>query len=85
MILNSKKQGRMRYHIVKQSRAWSGRGYKGPSSNYETQEYNDVDTARGVIKYILSIQNPVGWDIIDSTTGEIVPSYEDRLGEDEDE
>ena len=61
----------MRYHLFKQSRMYKDRAYHGPSwkQGSEPAETDDLEFARSMAE-IMTMKNPVGWDIYDSATGE---------------
>lgn len=63
----------MKYHLFKKSRHYIGRAYQGPTWKQasELAETNDLEFARSMVE-IMTMKNPVGWDIYDSTTGERV-------------
>ena len=63
----------MRYHLFKQSRNYAGRPYKGMTwqDAREPAETDDLEIARAM-KTLMTDWNPVGWDIFDSKTGELV-------------
>ena len=65
-----------RYHVIKASRVWHGRAYCGPSSRHC---YAHADTLEGAFAWVakLTKRNPVGWQIIDSETGEYIGPQSD--------
>jgi hypothetical protein len=63
------------YHLCKQSRAYEGKPYCGPSSDGIPQEYSLLSIALKA-KELLTKRNPVGWNIYDSETGKLVDGQE---------
>ncbi len=63
----------MKYHLFKKSRTYNGHPYHGQlwRQAFEPAETNSLTFARAMVQ-ILTMKNPVGWDIYDSDTGEIV-------------
>lgn len=60
-----------KYHLCKKSRAYCGSPYNGPSSDYLPAETDSLNKAILLAKE-LTEKNPVGWDIYDATTKQIV-------------
>ncbi len=61
----------MRYHLCKKSRSYLGHPYRGPASDNVVAESMELPKAR-IWRDILTKRNPVGWDIYDSKTGEVL-------------
>ena len=61
----------MRFHLFKQSRVYSGRPYCGPTSGGFPAESDSLIKAINLAKYFNTF-NPVGWDVFDSETGNLV-------------
>jgi len=63
----------MRYHLCKKSRMYNNRAYHGPSwrQGSEPAETDTIEFARTMVE-IMTMKNPVGWDIYDAMTGEKV-------------
>lgn len=61
----------MKYHIIKSSRIYGGKGYCGTSSNNLPLEFETLYEAKQATIELLKI-NSVGWLIYDSTTFELV-------------
>lgn len=59
------------YHIIKASRIYEGKPYKGSSSLYKELTYTDLAITRSVVNSLNKI-NPVGWEIYNNHTGEII-------------
>lgn len=60
-----------KYHIIKSSRGYEGRGYCGVASDHKPLEFNDLNQAIGAAVVTLE-RNPVGWCVYDSQTSELV-------------
>ena len=60
-----------RYHVIKASRIWQGHPYSGPSSRGKPAH---ADTLEGAFAWVskLTKRNPVGWQIVDSESGEYI-------------
>lgn len=59
------------FHLFKQSRVYNGRPYCGPTSRGKPAEYATLDEAKKAKKEF-TIRNPVGWDIFDAESGELI-------------
>ena len=59
------------FHIIKSTRLYYNRAYKGPSSNNHSLDFDTLDDAILATKLLNKI-NGVGWQIYDTTTGEFV-------------
>lgn len=68
-----------RYHLEKQTRLYGGQGYDGHTARQcgylGPMEFDDLETARKV-RLRLQVVNPVGWNIWDSTTRELVEGFD---------
>lgn len=65
----------MKYHVIKATRLYYGYPYAGPSSDNENAEASTIEEAR---EWVAKLQerNPVGWNIWDSETEELVEGYD---------
>lgn len=63
------------YHLCKQTRFYDGEPYCGYSSDNIPCEFEKLDDAQEKVKE-LNISNPVGWNIWDSETGELVDGFD---------
>ena len=61
----------MKYHIIKASRIYGGKGYCGVSSNNIPLEFETLHEAKQAIIELLKV-NSVGWMIYDSITFELI-------------
>lgn len=59
------------FHLCKKSRCYGGRAYCGPTSNNVPAEYETLAEAKLAVEEFTKY-NPVGWDIYDSETGQLV-------------
>ena len=59
------------FHLFKKSRVYDGTPYRGPTSNYSPAEYVTIEEALSAQKSFTE-RNPVGWDVYDAKTGELV-------------
>jgi hypothetical protein len=59
------------FHIEKQTRIYDGEPYCGPSSNYIPLAFASIEEAKRKISLLNEI-NPVGWNIWNSNTRELV-------------
>lgn len=66
------------YHLFKQTRIYHGRPYCGPTSNNQNAEYSDLKSAQHACE-LFTIANPVGWNIYDATTGELVEGIDNPI------
>ena len=66
------------YHLFKQTRIYEGRPYCGSTSDGFPAEWNTLSEARAAQR-MFNERNPVGWNIYDADTGELVDGY-DFLG-----
>lgn len=67
------------YHLFKQSRAYFGEPYCGYTSGNIPAEYDTLKEARHAVKEFHQF-NPVGWNIWDSKTGELVEGVDFSKG-----
>ena len=67
-----KRYNMKKYHLIKSTRVYDGYPYCGISSNNIPAETDTYDDAVKLQKKLLD-NNPVGWYIIDSSTGKKVP------------
>ena len=67
-----------KYHVEKQTRLYDGRGYDGFSCSLIDHlgclETNDLAEAKSWVQQLQSV-NPVGWNIWDSETGDLVDGF----------
>jgi len=61
----------MKYHLFKKSRIYTGRAYSGATNDGNIAEAETLEEAT-VMKERMTHNNPVGWDIYDSETKELV-------------
>jgi len=59
------------YHLCKQSRVYNGHPYQGYTSNNIPAEYETFEEAKKA-RDVFNKSNPVGWNIYDSVSGELV-------------
>ena len=59
------------YHLCKQSGPYSGHPYCGPTSDGFKAEFKKLSEAR-TAQRMFTERNPVGWNIYDGETGELV-------------
>ena len=63
------------FHLCKQSRIYNGSPYCGPTSGYIPAEYETKEQAiEAQIEF--TNKNPVGWNIFDSVTGNLIDGYD---------
>lgn len=63
------------FHLFKQTRAYNGEPYCGPTSDYTPASYKTIEAAK-IAKLLFQERNPVGWNIFNAETGEIVSGYD---------
>lgn len=63
------------YHLFKQSRTYTGRPYKGPTSDNVEASYNTFEEALLAAQEFTE-RNPVGWNIFEAESGEIMDIVE---------
>lgn len=59
------------YHIIKQTRVYTGRPYCGVTSNNVPAEYYNLSDAQQALVEFTK-KNPVGWELYNAHTGELV-------------
>ena len=59
------------FHVFKQTRLYSGAPYQGPTSNGFPAEYKTLKEAK-IAAENFQQRNPVGWNIFDSETGNLI-------------
>lgn len=57
------------------SRYYTGKAYNGPTSNYKDAAYETLEEAKKAAEDFLS-KNPVGWNIFDSESHELVDGFD---------
>lgn len=62
------------YHLCKQTRVYDGEPYRGPSSNYIPMSFDLFSEALDA-RDKLQNRNPVGWNIFNADTGELVNGH----------
>jgi hypothetical protein len=60
-----------RYHLYKQTRVYCGYPYQGATSDDQPAEYETFEEAVHM-SYVFNERNPVGWNVFDSVTKELV-------------
>lgn len=60
-----------KYHVIKKSRLYEGRGYCGASSRNIPMEFIELFMAEMAVEK-LTERNPVGWDIYNANTGKLI-------------
>lgn len=63
------------FHLYKASRVYSGRPYCGPTSDNKPAEYDTFEEAQ-VAAATFQEYNPVGWNIFDGDSGELLSGYD---------
>lgn len=59
------------FHLFKQTRAYNGDPYWGPTSDYKLASYKTLEAAK-IAKLLFQERSPVGWNIFNGETGELV-------------
>jgi hypothetical protein len=63
------------YHLYKQTRIYAGEPYSGPTSDEKPAEYKSLEEAI-IAKKEFTERNPVGWNIYNGDTGELVIGFD---------
>lgn len=61
----------MRYHLCKVTRVYDGEPYCGPTSKGQPAGSDSLEEAVQMAKFFDRV-NPVGWNVWDSETGQVV-------------
>jgi hypothetical protein len=63
------------YHIIKQTRLYSGHPYCGYSSNNMPMAFSSLEEARRAVRHLQDV-NPVGWNIFEAETEKLIDGHD---------